>query len=122
LGAILGGILGSQFGHGSGKTAATLGGVFLGGIAGNAIAGDIECQDRPYAFRAYSEGFQGPIGQHYEWYNDQRTSHGSFMPTREYRDRGLICRDFQEERDVRGRHLNRLGTACRENDGNWHFR
>ena len=100
FGAIFGGILGSMFGHGSGKTAATMGGVILGGMAGNAIAGDIECRDRPYAFRAYSEGFEGPVGRRYEWYNDRRSSHGSFMPTREYRDRGLICRDFQEDRYV----------------------
>ena len=121
VGAIIGGILGSQVGRGSGRTAATVGGVILGGLAGNAIARDIDCRDRPYAFRAYSQGFDGPLGRRYEWQNDRRTSYGYFRPTREYRNHDIICRDFEEERYVRGRHFNRFGTACREGDGNWHF-
>jgi uncharacterized protein YcfJ len=37
LGAVAGGVLGSQFGKGSGKTAATVGGVVAGGVAGNQL-------------------------------------------------------------------------------------
>ena len=120
-GAIIGGILGSQV-RGHDRGAATVGGVILGGLAGSAIARDMDCRDRPYAFRAYSRGFDGPIGRRYDWYNDRRTAYGTFIPTREYYRRGVTCRDFQEDRYVRGRHHSRYGTACRERDGNWHFR
>ncbi len=47
LGAIAGGIIGNQFGHGGGKVAATMGGVVLGGMAGNAISRDMDCHTGP---------------------------------------------------------------------------
>ncbi len=119
LGAIAGGIIGSQFGHGGGKAAATVGGVVLGGMAGNAIAGDIDCEDRPYAFKVYSSGFVGPIGRRYEWRHGGR--YGYFMPTREYRWRGRWCRDFEEGVWRKGRWAIRRGTACQNRDGDWEF-
>ncbi|HVZ27569.1 MAG TPA: glycine zipper 2TM domain-containing protein [Rhizomicrobium sp.] len=121
IGAILGGILGSQFGRGAGNTAATFGGVILGGLAGASIAKDISCSDRPYAFRAYAQGFDGPIGRRYDWQNDRRTSYGYFRPTREYHNGAMLCREFQEDGYVNGRHYSRSGSACRRMDGNWHF-
>jgi surface antigen len=30
--------------------------------------------------------------------------------------------NFREDRYVHEHEFNRTGTACRENDGNWHFR
>ena len=67
LGAIAGGIIGNQFGSGGGKAAATVGGVILGGALGNKIGSDIDCQDRPYAFRAYNDSFNGRVGHRYDW-------------------------------------------------------
>ena len=69
LGAVAGGIIGNQFGHGGGRAAATIGGVVLGGMAGNAIASDMDCNDRPYAFHAYDNGFDGPVGRIYDWHH-----------------------------------------------------
>ncbi len=40
VGAAGGGLVGNQFGHGSGKTAATVGGVVAGGLVGHAVTGD----------------------------------------------------------------------------------
>lgn len=122
IGAIVGGVIGSQIGKGSGNVAATIGGVILGGLAGNAIARDIDCRDRPYAFRAYSRGFDGPVGRRYAWYGEKRRNHGYFRTTREFHERGYVCRDFVDDRYIGRRHYVRRGTACREHDGNWHFR
>lgn len=121
LGAIAGGIIGNQFGHGHGKTAATVGGVFLGGMAGNAIASDMPCDDRGYAFRVYRDGFEGPVGRRYEWRNPNG-DYGYFIPTREYQEGYYICRDFDESVYRNGRWHERQGSACRQEDGNWHFR
>jgi len=121
LGAIAGGVIGSRFGHGGGRAAATVGGVFLGGMAGNQIAGDMDCDDRRYAFRVYSDGFDGPIGQRYEWRNP-RGDYGYFTPTREYQDGPYLCRDFEEGVWRDGAWRIHTGTACRQDDGNWHFR
>lgn len=120
LGMIAGGVIGNQFGSGSGKTAATIGGVFLGGAIGNSLAGDIDCDDRPYAFNAYHAGFEGPIGQRYEWRG--RRSHGYIVTTRQYRSRGQICRDFYEVTYRGGRQIRRQGTACRDRYNDWRFR
>jgi outer membrane lipoprotein SlyB len=40
VGAGAGGLAGNQFGHGSGKTAATAAGVIGGGLLGHALTGD----------------------------------------------------------------------------------
>jgi uncharacterized protein YcfJ len=40
VGAGAGGYVGNQFGSGSGKTAATVGGVVAGGLLGHALTGD----------------------------------------------------------------------------------
>jgi surface antigen len=121
LGAIAGGIGGNRFGRGGGRAAATVGGVFLGGMAGNAIAGDMPCDDRRYAFRVYTDGFTGPVGRRYEWRNPNG-DYGYFIPTREYQDGPTVCRDFDESVYRRGRWHERQGSACRQHDGNWHFR
>ncbi|HEY5338700.1 MAG TPA: glycine zipper 2TM domain-containing protein [Rhizomicrobium sp.] len=119
LGAIAGGVIGSQFGHGGGRAAATVGGVVLGGVIGNKIAGDMDCQDRQYAFRTYNQGLEGNIGQRYQW-RDPRGHYGYFTPTREFRQHHRWCRDFEEGVWRHGRWVVNTGTACRFDDG-WHF-
>ena len=121
VGAIAGGVIGNQIGHGDTRTAATVGGVILGGLAGNSIARDISCNDRRYALTSYSAGFDGRIGQRYEWRNDQGSTYGSFTPTREYSRSGNVCRDFTEVTYRNGQQFDRQGTACRQNDGNWYL-
>jgi surface antigen len=121
LGATAGGIIGNQFGRGGGRAAATVGGVFLGGVVGNAIASDMPCDDRRYAFRVYTDGFAGPVGRRYEWHNPNG-DYGYFIPTREYQDGPYVCRDFDESAYRKGRWHERQGSACRHEDGDWHFR
>jgi len=118
-GAIVGGIIGSQFGRGGGRAAATVGGIILGGAVGNKIAGDMDCEDRRYAFDVYYQGLDGDIGRRYEW-RDPRGHYGYFTPTREYRRHHRWCRDFEEGVWRHGEWVVRDGTACRYDDG-WHF-
>ena len=93
--------------HGNGG--ATIAGVILGGIAGNSIAGDMDCNDRHYALTSYSAGFEGRIGDRHDWRNGR--NRGSFTPTREYSRGGNTCRDFQEASYRNGRDYSRNGTA-----------
>lgn len=99
--------------------ASRVGGVILGGMAGNAIAGDIDCDDRPYAFKVYDQGFTGQIGERYEWRHCN--AYGYFTPTREYDDGGYVCRDFEEGVWRNGAWRVHTGSACQYDDG-WHFR
>jgi surface antigen len=117
LGAIAGGVIGGAVSHGNGG--AVVGGVILGGVAGNAIAGDVDCDDRPYAWHTYQMAFDGPVGERYDW---EHNGHRGYIIThREYWDHDRLCRDFTVvtfHYDDEHRHD---GTACRYEDGGWHF-
>ena len=118
FGAIAGGLIGSAASHGNGGAVA--GGVILGGLLGNTLSRDIDCDDQRYAFNSYNDGLNGDVGREYDWrHND---NYGTFEPTREYRDGGYICRDFHTVSYRNGQRLVRDGTACRQDDGYWHFR
>lgn len=119
LGAIAGGVLGGAAGKGDGV--AVVGGALLGGLAGNAIARDMDCADRPYAARTYQNSFQGPVGRRYSWNHGR--NRGYVVNNREYRVRGEICRDFTQVTYRRGQEFTQQGTACRPMRGrDWAFR
>ena len=69
-------------------------GAVLGGLLGNTISRDISCDSQPYAYRTYSSGLNGDIGRRYTWNHGQER--GYFVPTREFRRAGSVCRDFTE--------------------------
>ena len=117
LGAIAGGVLGGAASRGDGLAVA--GGAILGGLAGNAIARDMDCDDRPYASRAYRQSFSGPVGQRYNW--NRGPNRGYVVNSREYRVRGEVCRDFTQVTYRKGRELRRQGTACRPARGDWYI-
>jgi surface antigen len=118
FGALAGGLIGNAASNGNGG--AVVGGVVLGGLLGNTIARDIDCNDQPYAFGVYTNGLNGQIGRRYDW--DRGQNRGYFTPVREYRRRGVVCRDFTTTTYRRGREITRTGTACRDmRDGNWRF-
>src|SRR5215469_5996351 len=118
FGALAGGLIGGAASHGNGG--AVVGGVILGGLVGNALSRDIDCSDQRYAFSRYNDGLNGPVGQEYRW--DHEGHYGTFTTTREYRDGNYICRDFHTVNYRNGERYERDGTACRQDDGYWHFR
>jgi len=117
FGAIAGGLIGSAASHGNGG--AVVGGAILGGLLGNAVAQDMPCEDHPYAFRIYADGLNGELGRRYEWRHGD--DYGYFVPEREFRREGYVCRSWTETTYARGRTYVRTGTACRMPDGNWRF-
>ncbi|HEY1708306.1 MAG TPA: hypothetical protein VGG10_08560 [Rhizomicrobium sp.] len=114
LGAIAGGVIGGAVSHGNGG--AVVGGAVLGGLAGNAISRDMDCEDRPYAWRTYHDAFEGPIGRRYEW--ERGPNHGFIVTSREFYQGRHVCRDFHEVTWRRGEKFERDGTACRRH-GDW---
>ena len=97
-----------------------VGGVVLGGLLGNTIGRDIDCDDQPVAFRVYADGLNGDIGRPYEWNN--RGNRGTFTSMREYppRRHGLprIHRNHLSPRGELHPHRHRLP---RDRHGNWRF-
>lgn len=117
FGALAGGLIGGAASHGNGG--AVVGGAILGGLLGNAVSRDMPCEDHPYAFRAYSTGLNGDLGRRYEWRHGD--DYGYFVPEREFYRGRTVCRSWSETTYARGRSYTRSGTACRRDDGNWHF-
>jgi surface antigen len=117
FGALAGGLIGSAATRGNGG--AVVGGAVLGGLLGNTISRDISCDNQPYAFRTYSSGLNGEVGRRYSW--DHGGERGYFVPTREFRRAGTVCRDFTETTYTNGHSFQRSGTSCRAQDGNWRF-
>jgi hypothetical protein len=101
---------------------------------GEQIARDIEPIDRRDAFMAFARGLTGPLNDFYDWQGLR--DNGQFIPSRQFNEAGLVCRDFSEHTRHHGsegydpqspqlavdtRPPVVFGTACREKDG-WHFR
>ena len=115
-----GGLLGSQFGSGTGKLAATAAGVLIGGWLGNSVGASLDRSDQLYAERTYNRAFEtAPTGTASSWRNPDSGNYGTVTPTRTYRDYGRDCREFTQTIYVQGRAQTGTGTACREGDGTW---
>ena len=120
-GAALGGLVGSQFGSGTGGIAATAAGVFLGGLLGSEIGRSLDEADKLKAEQAYSRATTAPVGQTIAWNNPETGNYGSVTPTREGTNTstGEYCREFQQTVTVGGEQQDAYGVACRKPDGSW---
>lgn len=120
-GAILGGLLGSQVGKGSGKKAATVLGAVAGGYMGNRYGESLDCQDQQYHSQTAHEALEyQPAGRPSSWNNPDSGHSGSITPVRTWqRDDGQYCRDFTQSIVIDGKVEDGKGTACREDDGTW---
>ena len=119
-GAAAGGLLGSQFGKGSGRLAATAGGVLLGAWLGNEIGASLDNADRAALGRAETRAYAAPIGEQISWNNPQSGNSGVIVPVRDgYSQNGAYCREFQQNITVGGRRQEGYGRACKQPDGSW---
>ncbi|HIJ61226.1 MAG TPA: glycine zipper 2TM domain-containing protein [Rhodospirillaceae bacterium] len=121
LGAAAGGLVGSQFGHGSGKLATTALGTLFGAYLGSEAGKSLDKADRQYAEQAEQKAYAAPVGQTIRWNNPQSGNQGSFTPVREGTDTasGAYCREYQTTIVVGGQTQQAYGTACRQPDGSW---
>lgn len=119
-GAALGGLLGSQFGSGTGKLATTAAGVLIGALAGSEVGKSLDRADRAAANRAVNQAHTAPIGETITWRNPESRNHGTVTPVREgTSDSGRYCREFQQSVTVAGKTQQGYGIACRQPDGTW---
>lgn len=140
VGAALGGLLGSQFGHGDGRLAYTGLGVFTGGLIGNSMGRSMDRANAMYASRYYS------YGPSYYSYSAPAYYQPTYVappapPPRvvyvqpevvEYRsvavptvvEEGPVgasryCREFTQQIRIDGKVQESYGTACLQPDGTW---
>ncbi|MCB1532622.1 MAG: glycine zipper 2TM domain-containing protein [Alphaproteobacteria bacterium] len=119
-GAVIGGILGSKVGGGSGQLWATGAGVLVGALLGSEIGKSLDRADMQYAQQANTRAHSAPIGETVSWNNPESGNYGSITPTRDgYSSAGRYCREYQQTIVVGGREEQAYGTACQQPDGSW---
>lgn len=119
-GAVIGGILGSKVGGGSGQLWATGAGAVIGGLLGTEIGRSLDRADQMYLGQANQRAHSAPIGESISWNNPESGNHGSVTPTRDgYSTAGRYCREYQQTVVVGGREEVAYGTACQQPDGSW---
>lgn len=120
-GAILGGILGSKVGGGSGKLWATGAGALLGAFAGSEIGKSLDRADMAYHQQAVERAYAAPLNKDITWNNPETGHRGVVTPVREGRETasGHLCRQYKQTIYVDGKSQTAYGTACQEADGTW---
>ena len=119
-GAAAGGLLGAQFGKGSGALAMTAVGGLLGAYVGNEIGASLDNADRAAADQASQRAYSAPMGQQITWNNPENGHSGVIVPVKEGRSaNGSYCREFQQNINVGGKSQQAYGTACQQPDGSW---
>jgi surface antigen len=123
LGAAGGGLLGAQFGSGTGQLAATAAGVFIGALLGSEVGRSMDDVDRLKAEQAINQAHAAPIGNTIAWNNAESGNSGTVTPTRDgTSDSGEYCREFQQTVVIGGKTEEGYGVACRQPDGTWRIR
>jgi surface antigen len=116
-GAALGGIVGNQFGGGSGKGLLTAVGVVGGALAGGYVGRQMDPADHACVGRTLEHS---PTGQTVAWRNQQNGGSYWVTPTGNFQgSNGEACRNFTTQAVIDGQSQNVTGTACRQPDGSW---
>jgi surface antigen len=119
-GAAMGGLLGAQFGSGTGQLAATGVGVLLGGLLGADVGRSLDRADRLAMQQATQSTLEtAPTGRAVPWRNPDTGNHGTVTAVGTSESGGTVCREFQQTITVGGRTEQGHGTACRQTDGSW---
>ena len=120
LGAVAGGLIGSQFGKGRGQLVGIGIGALLGGFAGSQIGKYMDEQDKMKMQMATRRSLErSRVGQTSSWRNPDSGHHGTVTPTKTFKRSGRYCREFQQTITVGGKTEKGYGTACRQPDGSW---
>lgn len=119
-GAVVGGLLGSKVGGGSGQLWATGAGAIIGGLLGSEIGNSLDRADMVYAANASERAHSAPVGETISWSNPESGHSGSITPVREGKSTaGRYCREYEQEIRVDGRRETAVGQACQNSDGTW---
>lgn len=119
-GAVIGGLLGSKVGGGSGQMWASGAGVLIGTLLGSEIGRSLDKADMVFARDANMAAHEAPIGETIDWSNPESGNYGSVTPTRDgYSSAGRYCREYQQTVVVGGQEEQAYGTACQQPDGTW---
>lgn len=116
LGAAIGGLLGSQFGDGKGKLAATAAGALLGYILAGKFKEYMDNSDRQRA----NQTLENSQDRHtVSWLNPETQASYAMTPVNTYQTDSGYCRDYITHAKIDNQSEKVQGTACREANGSW---
>jgi Ni/Co efflux regulator RcnB/surface antigen len=120
-GAVIGGLLGNAVAGRGDRGGATVAGVIAGGALGVALTAKLDCSDRSYAYKSYSDGFNGGrAGATYRWENPQNRHRGEMRVIDYYNDEDRFrCAVFTQTVYIGNRPEEARGRACQQPDGTW---
>lgn len=119
-GAVVGGLLGSKVGGGSGQLWATGAGTLLGAWLGNEVGRSLDKADLAYAKQAETKAYAAPLGQTISWNNPESGNYGTVTPVRDGSTAsGDYCREYEQTIYIEGRAETGVGVACKRSDGTW---
>lgn len=118
LGGGAGGAIGSQFGGGKGKTAATIVGALLGAYAGVKLVDWLEYSDEQQIIGGLENTPPDKPGQ-VDWTNPGTKIDYTSSVSPAWNTAGTWCRNAQAVGIIDGKKETMEFTACRQEDGKW---
>ena len=120
-GAALGGLVGAQFGDGSGRAITTAVGIMGGALIGRGIGQELDRADQDRHARTFHTALEhNSSGSIKRWQNPNNQTQGYVVPQRTYQtSSGKYCREYQTSITIGNQTQNGYGTACRQPDGSW---
>ena len=116
-GAVIGGLVGSQFGKGSGQLVAIGAGTLLGAYFGGAIGKNMDETDKLKMNKALETT---SVGQPAYWQNANSGNSYTVVPVKNVSvDGNPYCREYRTNAIIAGKQQQMYGTACRQPDGSW---
>ncbi|MBN9542894.1 MAG: glycine zipper 2TM domain-containing protein [Alphaproteobacteria bacterium] len=121
LGAIGGGILGSNIGKGKGRMVGAALGALGGAAFGNWMGEHLDPKDQQTHINTTQRSLENArTNQQIGWDDPDTGASGFVMPTQTYKSReGRVCREYTQVIQVDGKRQEAFGKACRNNDGYW---
>jgi len=122
LGAIGGGLAGSQLGSGKGQLVGVAAGTLLGAFLGSEVGASLDRADAIYANQTANRAFEfNAADETSNWENPETGNSGSVTPTTQSYQvtNGQYCRQYEQEIFVEGQKQIATGTACRNEYGEW---
>jgi surface antigen len=122
FGAIAGGLIGNQFGHGAGRFAFTTLGVATGATLGNDLGRSIDYANASYAGGGYSgasyTSYDSAVAVR-QPYKANYVAPVAPSPIYEDGETGAFCRAYSRRVHTPSGWQEEYGTACLEPDGSW---
>lgn len=115
-GGVVGGLIGSQFGGGSGRVVAAGAGALLGAYLGGNIGRTMDKVDRMQLQRTLETA---PVGRAVSWKNPDNGNAYTVRPVKTYYSHQQPCREYTTQALIGGKKQEVYGKACRQGDGSW---